>query len=109
MNLGFRARLETLNAVEAYLGSLPGHHYPNIRRPLLHTLNLADLLPTTAIWAGLEHNPNPLYPEKSPPWCFAATTGATPFRINLHVDDLGHTLLLGKSGAGKSTALALCF
>ncbi len=106
MNLGFRARLESINAVEAYLGSLPGHHYPNIRRPLLHTLNLADLLPTTAIWAGLEHNPNPLHPEKSPPWCFAATAGSTPFRMSLHVDDLGHTLLLGKSGAGKSTALA---
>jgi type IV secretion system protein VirB4 len=38
---------------------------------------------------------------------FAATSGATPFRVNLHVSDLGHTLIFGPSGAGKSTALGL--
>jgi type IV secretion system protein VirB4 len=46
-------------------------------------------------------------PEKTPPLLFAATTGATPFRFNLHVSDLGHTLIVGPSGAGKSTALGL--
>jgi type IV secretion system protein VirB4 len=46
-------------------------------------------------------------PKNSPPLLFAATTGATPFRVNLHVSDLGHTLLCGPSGAGKSTALGL--
>jgi type IV secretory pathway VirB4 component len=45
--------------------------------------------------------------EKTPPLLFAATTGATPFRFNLHVSDLGHTLIVGPSGAGKSTALGL--
>uniref|UniRef100_UPI001FE252BB DUF87 domain-containing protein n=1 Tax=Bartonella capreoli TaxID=155192 RepID=UPI001FE252BB len=34
------------------------------------------------------------------------TTGATAFRINLHVDDVGHTLVFGPTGAGKSTLLA---
>jgi type IV secretion system protein VirB4 len=37
----------------------------------------------------------------------AATTGSTPFRLNLHVDDVGHTLILGPTGAGKSTLLAM--
>ena len=46
-------------------------------------------------------------PKNSPPLLFAATTGATPFRVNLHVSDLGHTLMCGPSGAGKSTALGL--
>ncbi len=50
---GFGARLEDVNAVEAFLGTLPGHGYPNVRRPLLHSLNLADLLPLTSIWPGL--------------------------------------------------------
>ena len=36
-----------------------------------------------------------------------ATTGATPFRFNLHVGDLGHTLMIGPPGAGKSTFLGL--
>jgi type IV secretion/conjugal transfer VirB4 family ATPase len=105
LNLGFGARIEDINAVEAYLGSIPGHGYPNVRRPILHTLNLSDLLPITSVWAGLPHNPCPFYPPDSPPLCYAATTGSTPFRISLHVGDVGHTLMIGKTGGGKSTAL----
>jgi type IV secretion system protein VirB4 len=103
---GFGARLEDVNAVEAFLGTLPGHGYPNIRRPLLHTLNLSDLLPLTSIWPGLAQNPCPFYPPQSPPLAYAATTGATPFRLNLHVGDVGHTLIVGPTGSGKSTLLA---
>ncbi len=46
-------------------------------------------------------------PKHSPPLLYAATTGATPFRFNLHVSDLGHTLVCGPSGAGKSTLVGL--
>ncbi len=105
--LGFAARLEDLNAVEAFLGTLPGHGYENVRRPILHTLNLAHLLPTTAIWPGLAYNPCPFYPSDSPPLLLAKTIGHTPFRFNLHIDDVGHTLMMGPTGAGKSTHLAL--
>jgi type IV secretion system protein VirB4 len=35
----------------------------------------------------------------------AATSGATPFRLNLHVGDVGHTLAFGPTGAGKSVLL----
>ena len=106
-NLGFSCRLETINAVEAWRGSLPGDGYRNVRRVLLHTLNLADLLPITSVWAGLRENPSQLMPQHSAPLLYAATTGATPFRVNLHVSDLGHSLMCGPSGAGKSTALGL--
>jgi len=37
----------------------------------------------------------------------ARTEGATPFRFSPHVDDVGHTLLIGPTGAGKSVFLAL--
>jgi len=104
-NLGFGCRLETINAVEAWRGSIPGDGYSNVRRPLLHTLNLADMLPVTSVWAGLRENPSALMPKHSPPLLYAATTGATPFRFNLHVSDTGHTLIVGPTGAGKSTAL----
>jgi len=102
---GFNARIEDVNAVEAYLGSLPGHGFPNIRRPLMHTLNVADLLPTTAVWSGLTTNPCPFYPPESPPLACASTGGATPFRLSLHVNDVGHTLVVGPTGSGKSTLL----
>jgi len=104
---GFPARIEEANAVEAYLGSLPGHGWPNVRRPLIHTLNLADFLPLTAVWPGLETNPCPYYPPSSPALVYAATSGATPFRLNLHVSDVGHTLVFGPTGSGKSTLLGL--
>lgn len=104
-NKGFGARIEDVNAVEAYLGSIPGHGFPNVRRPILHTLNLADMMPITSVWAGPEYHPSPLYPAKSPPLCHTTTTGSTPFRLNMHVDDVGHALMLGPTGAGKTTAI----
>ncbi|EAQ2882464.1 transporter [Salmonella enterica] len=103
---GFAARVESVNAVEAWLGTLPGHTFPNVRRPLVHTLNLADLLPLASLWPGLRECPCDLYPAGSPPLMHTVTTGATPFRLNLHVGDVGHTLVFGPTGAGKSTLLA---
>ena len=35
------------------------------------------------------------------------TTGNTPFRLNLHVDDVGHTMIVGPTGSGKSVLLAI--
>ena len=104
---GFGARVEEVNALDGYLGSLPGHGYQNVRKPLLHTLNLADLLPLTSMWPGLEQHPCPYYPPGSSSLCYAATAGATPFRLNLHVSDVGHTLILGPTGSGKSTLVGL--
>ena len=104
---GFSARIESVNALEAWLGSLPGHIAPNVRRPLIHSLNLADLLPLSSLWPGLAANPSPLFPQDSPPLLFGAAAGATPFRLNLHVSDVGHTLIFGPTGAGKSTLLAI--
>ena len=106
-NLGFTARIEEVNAVEAFLGTHPANGYANVRKPLVHTRNLADFLPLTTIWSGAEKNPCPFYPPDSPPLAYAATNGATPFRLNLHNGDVGHTLILGPTGAGKSTLLGL--
>ncbi|MES9904697.1 MAG: conjugal transfer protein TrbE [Sedimenticola sp.] len=104
-NLGFSARLETINAVEAWLGTLPSHGVQNVRRPLMHTLNLAHLLPLSSVWAGEKTNSCPFYPPNSPPLLIGATDGSTPWRFNLHVNDIGHTLMLGPTGSGKSTKL----
>lgn len=106
-NLGFAARIETINTLDAYFGSLPGHGHENVRRPLMNSLNLADLLPSSSIWTGLDYAPSPLFPPNSPPLLYGVTTGHSPFRFNLHVRDLGHTLMFGPTGAGKSTALGL--
>ncbi len=105
--LGFAARIETINTMDAYLGSLPGHGVENVRRPLINTMNLADLLPTSTIWTGNNGAPCPMYPPLAPALMHCVTHGATPFRLNLHVRDLGHTFMFGPTGAGKSTHLGI--
>src|ERR1700735_5295751 len=99
---------ESVNAVEAWLGSLPGHVYANVRQPPVSTLNLAYMMPLSAVWAGPDpHEPlqrPPLLPPPpptallplpaggaaparnehldGPPLLFAKTEGATPFRLS---------------------------
>jgi len=101
--LGFTTKRERVNAVEAWLSSLPGHVYANVRQPLLHTLNLAHLMPLSAVWAGPACNDH----LDGPPLLFAETSGSTPFRLSTHVGDVGHMLVVGPTGAGKSVLLAL--
>ena len=99
----FTCIAESVNAVEAFLGSLPGHAYANVRQPPVSTLNLAHMIPLSAVWAGPERNEH----LDGPPLLFAKTEGATPFRLSLHVGDVGHTLVVGPTGTGKSVLLAL--
>lgn len=103
---GFGARIETLNATDAYLGSLPGNGYCNVRDPLISTLSLSDLVPLNSVWSGDSTAPCPFYPPDAPSLMQVAS-GSTPFNFNLHVDDVGHTLIFGPTGSGKSTLLAL--
>src|SRR5580704_2449437 len=99
----FTCMRETVNAIEAWMGSLPGHVYANVRQPPISTLNLAHMMPFSAVWAGPERDEH----FQAPPLFFARTEGSTPFRFSLHVGDVGHTLVVGPTGAGKSVLLAL--
>ena len=99
----FTVIVEGMNALEAWLGSLPGHVYANVRQPPISTLNLAHMIPLSAVWAGPEWDAH----FRAPPLFYARTEGSTPFRFALHVGDVGHTLIVGPTGAGKSVLLAL--
>lgn len=99
----FTCMVETVNAVDAWFGSLPGHVYANVRQPPVSTLNLAHMIPLSAVWAGPAQDEH----LDAPPLFFGSTEGATPFRFSLHVGDVGHTLVVGPTGAGKSVLLAL--
>lgn len=99
----FTCMAETINAVDAWLGSLPGHVYANVRQPPISTLNLVHMIPLSAVWAGPERDEH----LAAPPLLFGKTEGSTPFRFSLHVGDVGHTLIVGPTGAGKSVLLAL--
>ncbi len=99
---GFVTIPETLNAVEAWLSSIPGHSYANVRQPIVSTLNLAHMMPVSAVWAGQERNAH----LDGPPLIVTRTDGATPFRLVTHIGDVGHTLVVGPTGMGKSVLLA---
>ena len=104
---GFMARIEKRNGMEAFLGSLPGNGYENVRRPLINSLNFSDIIESTTDWTGALYCPSGQFAPKSPALIQAASLGSTPFRLNLHDGDVGHTLILGPTGAGKSTLLSL--
>lgn len=99
----FTCVAEGMNAIEAWLGSLPGQTYANVRQPPISTLNLAHMLPLSAVWAGPERDAH----LDAPPLFYARTEGSTPFRFALHVGDVGHSLVVGPTGAGKSVLLAM--
>ena len=99
----FTCMPEGVNALEAWLGSIPGHAYANVRQPPVSTLNLAHMIPLSAVWAGPPRDEH----FQAPPLLFGKTEGSTPFRLSLHVGDVGHTLIVGPTGAGKSVLLAL--
>ena len=94
---------ERANAIEAWLGSLPGQVYANVRQPPVSTLNLAHMMPFSAVWAGPQEDEH----FRAAPLFLAKTEGSTPFRFALHVGDVGHCLVVGPTGAGKSVLLAL--
>ncbi len=100
---GFVSIHESVNAVDAWLGTLPGNPYANIRQPIIHTLNLTHLMPLSAIWAGPNRNEH----LDDVPLLYATTAGHTPLRLVTHQGDVGHMLIVGPTGAGKSVLLSL--
>ena len=100
---GFACVSESVNAIEAWLGTLPGEAYANVRQPLLNTINLAHMAPLSALWAGPERNAH----MDGPPLLMARSASSTPFRLVTHQGDVGHMMVIGPTGAGKSVLLSL--
>lgn len=100
--LRFNYIIETYNAVDAWFGSIPGMCRSNVRRPLFSTKNLAHALPISAIYSGPKINEH----LNAPVLLYTETTGNTPMRLDLHIQDTANTLVVGPPGSGKSALLA---
>lgn len=104
---GFIAKEETLNNPAAFLGSLPGNLKYNSRQPLLSSYNLMHLYPVSRSWSGSTENEH-LQEITGVGFSHVMTrTGSSLFRLNLNVGDVGHTLVTGRTGAGKSILLGV--
>ena len=56
---GLRSAHRNRQLPEAWLGSIPIHGWYDVRKPLVSTRNLVDIMPLTSIWSGLAVNPVP--------------------------------------------------
>lgn len=105
--LDFRIRRETMNATEAWLGSIPGHGGYNLRKPLVDSRYVSHALPISSVWEGSRTATCPFYPPGSAALLRVRTRGSRTFYLNLHVGDVGHFMMIGPTGSGKSTLLGL--
>ena len=99
-SLGYTGFIETDNSMEAWRGTLPGCYKCNIRRPAISSANFCHAAPITAMWSGDKNNDT-----LGPVLLYTDSMGYTPFRLSLHNGGVGHTLIVGPSGSGKSVLL----
>jgi type IV secretion system protein VirB4 len=89
---------ERYNLLNAWLGVAPGNEAYNVRSMHLLNSNYADVSLLFSQDGGQDSNPH-LGREAL---AVLETTQGTPYFLNLHVGDVGHTLVLGATGSGKS-------
>lgn len=92
---------ETYNLLNAWLGIVPGNSAYNLRRLAVLETNLADL---SFLFTRDPGEPISTHLQREALAVFE-TPSQTPYFYNLHVQDVGHTLVLGATGAGKSFLL----
>jgi type IV secretion system protein VirB4 len=91
---------ETYNLLNAWLSIVPGNGARNLRRLSMLETHAADLSFLFTVDQGVASSA--LLAE---PVATLETPHRTPFDYHLHVDDVGHTLVLGATGSGKSFLL----
>lgn len=103
---GFTVKEEKFNAFDGFLGTHPGNVYSDVRRPLMQTRSIVDMIQTHYPWQGERENTH--VKEVSGEGMYhvqCTTSGSSTFRLNLNVQDVGHTFIAGPTGSGKSTLL----
>ncbi|MCC5942428.1 MAG: hypothetical protein JJU37_12885 [Balneolaceae bacterium] len=99
---GCTAAVEKLQPLRALIGTLPGHS-ENIRRTFLSCRNIADMIPTWGVWTGNQTNSS-VYMKGAPAHWIGVSHKGHPFIKQQPVTgDVGHKLILGPTGSGKST------
>ena len=99
-NCGMQPVRETVNLEPSFWGQLPGNIDYIVRKSTINTLNLAS-------FASM-HN-YPIGKITGNHWgeyvTVLDTTSGTPYYFSFHVRDVGHSLIIGPTGAGKTVLM----
>jgi len=99
-NCGINGVREKINLEPAYWAQLPGNNDYMARRSTVNTLNIASF--------ASFHN-YPTGKRDGNHWGNALTvlntSSGTPYFFNFHIRDVGHTMIVGPTGSGKTVLL----
>ncbi len=100
INIGLVPVRESMTLLASFWGQLPGNDGYFARQSKINTLNLASLV-------SLHNYPNGSATDNhwGPAVTLIDTTSGTPFYFNFHMRDIGHTSLVGPTGAGKTVLM----
>ena len=101
---GFISLRESLNLLGAWSSTLPGQWFENVRWHFISMKNLADLAPIRIGSYGETQNRHlsKQYGRDFPALAVFPTVNNRPFFFNLHQGDVGHSIVVGPTGAGKT-------
>jgi type IV secretion system protein VirB4 len=92
---------EKYNLLNAFLAAVPGNHAHNLRSLYLLNTNYADFSFLFTLHRGEPRNSH----LREEYLAVLETNHHTPYFLNLHYRDVAHTMILGRTGAGKSFLL----
>ena len=92
---------EKYNLFNAYLAAVPGNHAFNLRSMLILNTNYADYTLLFTLHSG--HTCNAHLNQEY--LAVLETNHRTPYYLNLHCKDTAHSVILGRTGSGKSFLL----
>ena len=92
---------ERFNLLNSFLAAVPGNHAFNLRYLYLLNTNYADFSFLFTLHSGETRNRH----LRAEYLAVLETNHHTPYFLNLHYHDVAHTMILGRSGAGKSFLL----
>lgn len=92
---------ERYNLLNAYLATVPGNYAFNVRQMLITNCNYADYSFLFTLHCGERENRH----LRREHLALLETNHKTLYFFNLHHSDTAHTLILGRTGSGKSFLL----
>jgi type IV secretion/conjugal transfer VirB4 family ATPase len=106
---GFTILRERQGLMSAFLATMPGNADAILRWKLASTANLADLAPIRTISKGEPTHPlfSRLIGHDVPALARFLTPYGVTYDFNPHETDVGHTAVIGGTGAGKTSLMTL--